>query len=288
MNSSYIGIKSTRKRGGFNDVITNICDYYGFEIINNSELFPNSYSKFDDTVPILCDMTTSSPTHDFIKYRRKNNLDYYHIDHAYFWRGYAQDTGNKNPFNCEWFRVSKNCHVQNHIPDSPLAVDSSRWKKYFYDHFNGYGKEYKRTGSKILVCPPSEHVLSLYDQKDWRTKTLQTLREHTDREIVIRDKPNINSNVSSSTRTTLEEDLKDCWALVTHSSCAAITAHLEGIPTFTDENSPTSQVSLLDLRLIERPFYPPDPFKMQWLNTLAFSQYSMVEFSDGTFALENV
>ena len=102
------------------------------------------------------------------------------------------------------------------------------------------------------------------------SKTLQTLREHTDREIVIRDKPNINSNVSSSTRTTLEEDLKDCWALVTHSSCAAITAHLEGIPTFTDENSPTSQVSLLDLKLIERPFYPPDPFKMQWLNTLLF------------------
>jgi hypothetical protein len=63
---------------------------------------------------------------------------------------------------------------------------------------------------------------------------------------------------------------------------------LEGIPTFTDENSPTSQVSLLDLSLIEHPFYPPDPFKMQWLNTLAFSQYSMVEFSDGTFALENV
>lgn len=283
---SNIGIHTIRKKGGFNDVITNICDYYGFKIINNSELSPKSYSKFDDIVPILCDMTTSSPTHDFIKYRRKNNLDYYHVDHAYFWRGYAQDTGNKNPFNCEWFRVSKNSHALNKILDN-VSTNDFRWKKYFYDYFGGYGKEYNKIGSKIIFCPPSHHVLSLYNQNNWIEDTLHTLRKHTDREIVIRKKPLLNSVISPSTNTTLEEDLKDCWALVTHSSCVAITAQLMGVPTFSDVNSPTNPVSLSDYSKIENPFYPDDIDRMKWLNSLAYSQYSLDEFSNN-FNINNV
>ena len=282
-----IGIHSIRKIGGFNDVISNICNYYDYKVISNSQLLSDSYSKFDDSVPILCDMTISSLTHNFIKYRRKQKLDYYHIDHGYFWRGYAKDTGNNNPFNCEWFRVSKNCHVLNQILNF-LSTDDSRWKKYFYDHFGGYGKEYNRTGSKILFCPPSEHVISLYDQVNWVEDTLQTLRKNTDREIVIRNKPPINSTISSSTKTTLEEDLKDCWALVTHSSCAAITAQLMGIPTFSDENSPTAPVSLSDFNMIEYPLYPSDIHKKQWLNSLAYSQYSIDEFGNGTFLTDKI
>jgi len=283
MNSTYIGIKSIRKNGGFNSVIANICNQYKFEVINNSQLSPKSYYKFDDTIPILCDMATSSLTHNFIKYRRKNNLDYYHIDHAYFWRGYAEDTGNNNPFNCEWFRISKKCHVLNKI----LIDDDTRWKKYFYDYFDGYGKEYIGTGSKIIFCPPSHHVLSLYNQNNWIVETLQTLRKHTDREIVIREKPPINSVISPSTKTTLEYDLKDCWALVTHSSCAAIIAQLMGIPTFSDVNSPTNPVSLSDYSRIENPYYPDDIHKMKWLNSLAYSQYSLNEFSNN-FNINNV
>ena len=182
-------------------------------------------------------------------------------------------------------KIISNSHVLN----TTLDVDDSRWKKYFYDYFGGYGKEYSRKGSKILFCPPSSHVLSLYNQKNWVEETLEILKKNTDREIVLRSKPNtkLNNNISPSTNTTLEEDLKDCWALVTHSSCAAITAQLMGVPTFSDINSPTNPVSLSDYSQIENPFYSDDIDRMKWLNSLAYSQYSLNEFSNN-FNINNV
>ena len=279
-----IGILSERKKeGSFNKVIKNVAKSNNFDTCWNTEV--SDYSSLDDHELIVCDMMTKSPTHNIIKYRREKKLNYYHIDHAYFWRGYFHVTHNKNPFNCEWFRISKNSHVLNTI----LDVDDFRWKKYFYDYFGGYGKEYSRKGSKILFCPPSSHVLSLYNQKNWVEETLEILKKNTDREIVIRSKPNtkLNNNISPSTNTTLEEDLKDCWVLVTHSSCAAITAQLMGVPTFSDINSPTNPVSLSDYSQIENPLYSDDIHRINWLNSLAYSQYSLNEFSNN-FNINNV
>jgi hypothetical protein len=250
------------------------------EVLWNTDMNSSSYGIYDDSEVILCDMVIGRPTHDFIKYRRKLGLDYFYIDHGYFWRGYARHTGNNNPHSQEWYRISKNSHVLSKI----LDVDDSRWKKYFYDHFNGYGKEYKKRGSKIIFCRSSKHVLSIYGQENWAEETLETLKKNTDREIVIREKPdksNQLSNKSQSTGVTLEQDLEDCWALVTHSSAAAIHAQLMGIPTFSDVNSPTSPVSQSDYSLIETPYYPDDEIRMKWLNSLAFSQYSREEFETG-------
>ncbi len=275
--NNVLGILSKRKPGLFNKVIQIFCNK---KCVWNDEIKPSNLDKHN--LVLLCDMLIKSPTHNIIRHRRQKKLDYYHVDHAYFWRGYSHVTGNKNPFKCEWFRISKNSHALNQI----LDVDDSRWKKYFYDYFGGYGKEYSKRGSKILFCPPSSHVLSLYDQKDWTEDTLQQLRKNTDREIVIRSKPNDNSkdNISLSTNLTLEEDLEDCWAIVTHSSCAAITAHLMGVPSFSDLNSPTAPVSLSDYSKIENPFYPDDIHKMNWLNSLAYSQYTISEFKSDTYS----
>ena len=275
--NKFVGLLSARKgEGPFNQIIRSISNSGKFNTCWNTNI---KIQSLDDKNIILCDMTVQSPTHNIIKYRIKKKLDYYHIDHAYFWRGYAHITGNKNPHNCAWFRISKNCHVLNKI----LDVDDSRWKKYFYDYFGGYGKEYSRKGSKILFCPPSIHVLSLYDQQNWIEETLKKIRDNTDREIVIRSKPKtkVNSIISPSTNKNLEEDLEDCWALVTHSSCAAITAQLMGIPTFSDVKSPTNPVSISDYSKIENPYYPDDIHKMKWLNSLAYSQYSAEEFNSG-------
>ena len=117
--NKFIWVLSQRKQGPFNQVIQKISNNYKFNTCWNTDL---KIENFDDKVLFLCDMLTKSPTHDIIKYRRKNKLDYYHIDHAYFWRGYAHITGNKNPHNCAWFRISKNCNVLN----ENLDVDDSR------------------------------------------------------------------------------------------------------------------------------------------------------------------
>ena len=242
-----------------------------------------SFYQYKKSKVIVCDQVLGRPTHDFIKYRRRNGQPYYHVDHAYFWRGYGRITKNEiDPFGHEWYRISKNNHAQHTL----LDVDDDRWKKYFYDHFFGYGKEYKRRGSKILFCRSSKHVLSICDhESDWADQTLKILKDNTDREIVIREKPGRSSqttNVSRSTENTLVQDLEDCWALVTHSSAAAITAQLMGIPTFCVKQSPTSPVSCHDFSLIETPFYPDDNLRINWLNSLAYSQYTRLEFEDGT------
>lgn len=167
------------------------------------------------------------------------------MDHAYFDRGY--DKGN---FRVLFNRIHQTDVVQ-HLPHdrAPQAHD---W----------------RQGGKVYVIPVAPNCAIWHGADSWTSDTVAELRKHTDREIVVKPKNG----------PPLRDLLHMAWAVVSHSSVAAVEAAQYGVPVFGPKTSPAHGVGLEDLSKIESPIRPR---RKDWLNTLSYSQFSIPEIRSG-------
>jgi hypothetical protein len=138
------------------------------------------------------------------------------------------------------------------------------------------------------------------DNQEWAATTIRTIRQYTDRPIIIRSHPgdgkaklylnsnnkdyklkDIGSNVSFSiNERTFLEDLKDAHAVIVHNSSPAIGAAIEGVPVFlTDpESSQAKDVANTDLSKIESPvLYDREP----WLQRISMFHWNFDELKSG-------
>lgn len=76
----------------------------------------------------------------------------------------------------------------------------------------------------------------------------------------------------------LAQDLRNAWALVTHSSNVAVDAVISGIPVFVAASSPAAPVGRTDFVLDE----PVMPNRDPWWASLMAQQFTMQEMADGT------
>ena len=137
-------------------------------------------------------------------------------------------------------------------------------------------KPFKKGGEHILLCPPTKAICRLYDLgfEDMYIESMITeISKYTDRNIIVRTK---------DTKLSLEEQLKDCHAVVTHQSTVAINAILNGVPSFCDEVSQSKPVSETDISRIETPFYPDEDLINKWIDSLLSCQFTMEEIKNGT------
>jgi len=155
---------------------------------------------------------------------------YWHMDNGYFGRNV-------------YFRITKNANQRTDLIERP----ADRW-----DHIkNKFGLKiapYQKGGRKIIVALSTEHLYKFMgtDIETWKQNTLKTLRQHTDKEIIVRPK-----NESSP----IENALVGAFALVTHTSAAALDALRMGVPVFTTGECAAKPVGLQDLTKIETPSY---------------------------------
>lgn len=180
---------------------------------------------------------------------QKDGFDWYYGDHAYFGRGV-------------FYRVTKN-NYQCMDDDNP---DYERLKP-FYEAV----KPWKKEGKNIIVCPQSAGHHERFGQPDWLEKTLKTLQENTDRKIKIRRKKDYRS---------LFADLQNAYAVVTHTSNAAVEALLEGVPVICTEDCAASKFGIKDPSQIENIIYP-DFDRLKWAATLANNQWTLEEITAG-------
>lgn len=189
--------------------------------------------------------------------------DFYYIDTGYF--------GNDRKKN--FHRITKN-HLQNigpliSRPRDRLSVTGWKPKK-----FTG--------GSNILLCPPSEKVMKFFnlDLQEWITETVDTIKKHTDRPIVIRTKQPRSVRVTTDTMEMALE--KDVHCLVTFNSIAATEAILFGKPAFTLGPNAAQSLCLTDLSKIERPYIPTLDQVEEWAAHLSYCQFTELEMGNGT------
>lgn len=198
-----------------------------------------------------------------LKHCIETNRDFYAID-----TGYIQPNTNK-----EYHRVTLN-GLQNTGPLIPRGND--RLQK-----LNFRPGEYK-TGSKILVCPPSDKVMKFYgkDLSEWMESTLTEIKAHTDRPIEIRLKPIRSERVTNKS---IYHALADnVYCLITYNSIAATEAFLFGVPAIALAPNAAVTVcntSLSEINTLKKPNYDT---QIALARHLSYCQFTSKELRDGT------
>ena len=195
---------------------------------------------------------------------RAHGRDFYYIDTGYF----------GNPVKGKLYhRITRN-DVQYFgpimdRPDDRLAQTGIGFKKF-------------RGGTNILLAPPSQKLLMMYDidLETWLNNTIEEIKKYTDRPIVIRKK---QSRAVRMTEDTMEMALaQDVHCLVTFSSIAAGEALLLGKPAITlgpNAAAPLCSQSLSEIECLKAPTV--DEVRA-WAANLAYNQFTEAEMRNGT------
>ena len=231
------------------------------------------------TGPILIRGISSGKIAD--QHRAKGE-DYYFIETGYLgnYRCDNNQTGRKI-----YHRIVKNSMQHSTIMDVP----SDRWNNLVKFNPALAYQGWKRTGSKILLVLSTDKPFQYYgeDREKWLKKVLTTLKKHTDREIVIREKASRGERTNDTIYHAMDNDI---YAVVTYNSVAAVEAIQYGIPAFALAPTAADPVGNKDLKLIENPNMPNEDIIQRWLHSIAYSQFSLDEILTGTawrMVLEN-
>jgi hypothetical protein len=180
------------------------------------------------------------------------------------------------------------------------VIDPSRWTK-LSANLGIELRDYRTNGNHILLCLQRNGGWSMggYDVIDWTAKTIKEIRKHSTRDIVIRAHPgdkgakgylspnNLIKKIGilkgvrlSKDGSTLENDLKNCWAVVNHNSSPTVGAAIEGYPIFVTDpaHSQCAEIANLDLAQIETPNLPD---RQRWIERLAMFHWSFDEIENG-------
>ena len=201
------------------------------------------------------------------------------------------------------FRVGVNGFLWDDAKWGFEHIHTDRSKKVF--ERNGYDPEllWKTDGDYILLCMQKVGDASLRgaDIFSWTEHTVKEIRQHTQRQIIVRPHPlyrkktqhanckekvceyfNVQwqeADVTQKGFLPIQKQLQNAWCTVTYSSGTGIDAVINGIPNIAcDTGSMVYDVSSTDIKQVEEP-YRGD--KKVWTNKIAHCQWSIEEFESG-------
>jgi hypothetical protein len=155
-------------------------------------------------------------------------------------------------------------HLNSFQMQAIRNVPDDRWKALKTEV-----QPWAKGGRHIVIAAPTFPYSAFHGTERWTDITVDALARATDRPLMIRGK---------ESKRPLAEDLKGAHALVSHGSNAATEAVILGCPVFVHSDSAAALVGKTDLKQIESPAYPD---RQPWLNSLAYSQFSEVELTNG-------
>ena len=151
-----------------------------------------------------------------------------------------------------------------------------------------------RQSSDIVLC--IQHALSqqwenMPTTAQWVEDTIIHLRRYTDRKIIIRSHPRwvyqskqVFNNVEidhprpNNESINFKNSLNSAWAIVSWNSNPGVVAAIEGVPVFIGPDSLARPVGNLNFETIENPTMPD---RTQWLNDLAYTEWTVDEILSG-------
>ena len=179
-------------------------------------------------------------------------------------------------------------------------IDPRRWQKISANLGIGL-RDYRTTGEHILLCLQRNGGWSMgnFNVQDWAINTITTLRQYTDRPVVIRGHPgdksarqyldprnplcrlkNLPNVTFSSFENSLIQDLRGAWAVINHNSSPVVGAAIEGYPIFVTDpaKSQCAEIANTDLSKIEVPAMPD---RQRWVERLSMFHWNFAELQSG-------
>lgn len=232
--------------------------------VSGSNGIISSWDKQKHTNDSLVIRGVSSTSQDAIKHCWETGRTFYAIDTGYFGNGKVK----------RWHRVTKN-NLQNlgpviYRPDDRIKLTNYSFKKF-------------TPGSKILICPPSEKIMSLFNQPtpdEWVKQVVRELRKYTDRPVEIRLKPTREERTSTHT---IEAALaNDVHCLVTYNSIAAVESLIYGKPAIALGPNAAHSICNTKLSDVENLNIPTQSEMYHFMCHLSYCQFTLAEMENGT------
>jgi len=194
----------------------------------------------------------------------------------------------------EWHRYS----IGTVYPDSGTyffgELDRSRWAQ-FSDWHSVTLRPWRTTGDHVLIlCQRPKGFNMFLDQDTWLEKTVDKIRKHTQRPIMIRMHPGdgtrfkqiekiqkrYGTTVSISEHANIRDALVNCWCTVGINSTPNVVSAIEGIPGYVEDTrrSWAADVAFTDLAQIEN---PPLPERTEWAHKIANIHWSNQQVTSG-------
>ena len=205
---------------------------------------------------------------------REQQRDFYYTDTGYF----GNFTSIGNPGGKKLFlRIVKN-DLQKHWVDH---FPSDRWRELLKIDSRLNWPGWKTKGDKILLVLPNPKACAFYelDFETWKNNTIETIKSHTDKQIVIREKGSRGARHHYSIYNALDEGI---FATVAFNSIAAMESIAYGVPAFVSVPCAASPLALTDLTKIETPYYPDEMLVKRQCCSLAYGQFTYEEIINGT------
>jgi hypothetical protein len=190
-----------------------------------------------------------------------------------------------------------------------VAIGGINREAYFGENGNGPGRagelglklkswheiDTDRSGS-IIICCQNRHSWAWRSQpstSEWLNGAIASIRKRTDRPVVIRPHPRdpLSGTWSKLSNVTVQRPVMirgtyddfdynplEAWAVVNWSSNPATEAVMNGIPVFTGPDSLAWDVANHSLETIDA---PATPDRTQWLNDLAYTEWTVEEIQKG-------
>ena len=252
--------------------------------IELSEL--SELSKYDPSTPVTIKGTTLNSYNSLIiEQCVREKRDYYFIDTGYFGNHVRGKTHVRVVFN--GFHHSKYVEVPDdrykdviHVIEERYAREKRIWGNHFeYDFF----ADAWRGGDNILVVVPGRknQYVPEFDIDKWVSQTVDVLKKHTDRKIIIREKKIRKIRIGD--KHIYGQFIRDkIFAVVTANSLSAVEAVGFGVPCFTSNQHSVRDLCSEDFSKIETPYYPDRDKVLKYFHWLAYCQYTKSELKDGT------
>jgi hypothetical protein len=211
----------------------------------------------------------SYPRGAVLRQQRENNLDVVVLETGYINRG----DGETHHYAAGFNGLNGRADFKNKgMPDDrvkKLGVELKPWR---------------RDGKHILLCGqvPWDASVDMIDYGRWLHAIANRLQELTPRHIRFRPHPAVKMGrlpgCEFSTRP-IREDFEDAWAVVAYNSNSVVEGIIQGIPGFSfDAGSMATSVCNMNIEDIENPQMPD---RQQWLNDLAYCQWTLEEMRSG-------
>ena len=154
---------------------------------------------------------------------------------------------------------------------------------------------WRSNGRDIIICgqhDKSNQWRNMPPMSNWIYDVITIIRKHTARPIIVRPHPRCTLKLNHSFNnltiqrphhlyTTYDDfdfDFHNAWAVVNWSSNPATQAVIGGVPVFVGPESLALDVGNKDLENINTPIMPD---RQQWLNDLAYTEWTTEEISTG-------
>ncbi len=121
---------------------------------------------------------------------------------------------------------------------------------------------------------------------DWGAEVVRKIKDHTDLPVIYRPRPGRNGVPvvpgAISSQESLDDDLLRARVVVSYGGNIGWDAVIRGVPHFAIGDSIARPVSETDWVRVGMPFAPKFSIRYQWALNVAYCQWSLQEFANGS------